>query len=441
MSASSRPRPGNWNPLADSDPVPGDAEEIRHEVKHMKGVASALREQARMLRKITDDDELRGKYAGKLREDSESLEKHLREVASRYERVHVHLSNWANDLDHYQAQADKVLANAQQAQEELDGDTKKKDTGNGKAANISENNADADPLLKYRNQLNRIAGDRDEGANHYAKKIRDEIDDIIEDSYWDDVKGWIHDNVEAIKWTLDMLGWAATIIGVLAPFLAFIPFIGAIVIGISVLIAAARLVMFFAGEASLTEVFVDCIGLMVFGVGVKMLTKLTAANRATKAASQAQRTDRLKAALRANRAVRDDVARTIATTSDDGLKNFGRQTLDRMRKEISQNAGRVTDETPVAPTRLERLGFGDDNARSVIENIRRNSNTFSDGAAAARNSENYYKAAVGAAVTGATADATDKVLGESPVFPDKGFYEPYESFKGDFLKLPEDTHW
>lgn len=115
--------------------------------------------------------------------------------------------------------------------------------------------------------------------------------------------------------------------------------------------------------------------------------------------------------------------------------------MNRMRKEISQNAGRVADETPLRPSHLEQLGFGDAEARSLINGIRRNAETFPDAAAVAERSETYYKVAVGTAVTGATADVADKALGESPVFPGKPFNETYENFKGETGKLPEDTHW
>lgn len=132
MAASSKTRPRDWHPLAESDPVPGDPDEIRDEVKHMTGVATSLREQARMLRGIGDDNELKGKYAEKLRDESGTLEKHLREVAGRYERVHGHLTNWANDLEDFQTQADDVLRKAKQKQDEVDAEKAKKESGDGK---------------------------------------------------------------------------------------------------------------------------------------------------------------------------------------------------------------------------------------------------------------------------------------------------------------------
>ncbi|MEU5596993.1 hypothetical protein [Streptomyces sp. NPDC020298] len=436
MSATSKPRPRDWHPLADSDPVPGDPEEIRDEVKHMVGVAENLREQAKLLRGIKNDNELKGKYATKLRDESEVLEKHLREVAERYEHVHGHLSNWANELEDFQSDADKVLANAKKEQEELEADKAKKKSGDSGAD--AGKGTDEDPLQKYRTQLDRITGDRDERAAHYAGKIGDQLDDVIEDSWWDNVKGWIHDNIDAIKFVLDALGWVATVLGFIA---LFIPGLNVLVIGISIFIAASRFLMYLAGEASLAEVAVDCIGLVTMALGVGMLSKLKVANNAVKAASKAQRLSRLKAAVRANKSAREGIQRVIAETSDDGLRQFGRQTLNRMRREILDNAGRVADEAEVPLSRLERLGLGDSDARALVENIRQNAGTFPNAANAFGRSEAYYRTAVGAATFGTAADFTDKALGESPVFPDKPYYAPYEDGKGELWQLPQDTHW
>lgn len=91
-TAASKRRPVDWQPLCDSDPIPGDPEEIRAEVRHMVSVAQKLRDQARNLKAISEDDKLKGKYVKRLREDSTTLEKHMREVAGRYERVHGHLT-------------------------------------------------------------------------------------------------------------------------------------------------------------------------------------------------------------------------------------------------------------------------------------------------------------------------------------------------------------
>lgn len=438
MAASSKPRPKDWHPIAESDPVPGDPEEIREHVKHMVSVAKSLRDQARRLRGIDNDNELKGKYADQLREESDGLEKHLREVAGRYERVHGHLTNWAADLEGFQTQADGVLREAKKKEEELARKKGEKDAGAETKAGSSDDDDD-DPMKTYRDRLDTIRGDRDERARHHAKKIEEQLNDVIEDSWWDNVKGWIHENVETLKLILDVLSWVATIAGILA---MFIPGLNLLVIALSLIVAATRFVMFLAGEASFAEFLMDCVGLVTMGIGVRMLGKLKIADKVVKTASKAQRVDRLKHAVKVNKAAREEITRVIATTGDDGLREFARQSLNRMRREMLDNAGRVSDDAPVRLSRMERLGLGDDEARAVVENIRRNADTFPESAAGViGKSENYYKVAVGAAVTGTTADTLDKALGESPMMPDKPYWDVYENGKGELWKLPEDTHW
>ncbi|MFJ2906130.1 hypothetical protein [Streptomyces sp. NPDC087212] len=43
MTATSRRRPTDWQPLNESDPVPGDPEEIRAEVRHMVSISVIAR--------------------------------------------------------------------------------------------------------------------------------------------------------------------------------------------------------------------------------------------------------------------------------------------------------------------------------------------------------------------------------------------------------------
>ncbi|MFC7999837.1 hypothetical protein ACFUVQ_27165 [Streptomyces rochei] len=120
MTPTSKRRPVDWQPLCASDPVPGDPEEIRAEVKHMVSVAKKLREQARNLKAISDEQTLKGKYVKKLREESSTLEKHMREVAGRYERVHGHLTTWSNELEDFQTGADKLLRQVKEELEEVE---------------------------------------------------------------------------------------------------------------------------------------------------------------------------------------------------------------------------------------------------------------------------------------------------------------------------------
>ncbi|WP_405647089.1 putative T7SS-secreted protein [Streptomyces sp. NBC_00019] len=274
MSASSTTRPRDWQPLADSDPIPGDPEEIRDEVKHMRNVASSLRDQARDLRAIKDDNELKGKYAAKLREESEGLEKHLREVASRYERVHGHLSNWADDLELHQGEADKILAKAKKEQEEVEAEKKKQASSDGR----DKSPAPDDPFESYRKQLESLKGDRDNRADYYAGKIGDEIDDIIKDSWWEGV-------VDYVKVAIDVLSWAATIIGIVALFITPVGWVAMIATVATGLVMAGHLLLAVTGDGSWMDVAMDAFSLVTMGLGTKALKGLKGVQALTRKAS------------------------------------------------------------------------------------------------------------------------------------------------------------
>ncbi|GAB2876715.1 hypothetical protein GCM10027074_50970 [Streptomyces deserti] len=292
MTTAPKTRPRDWHPLAESDPVPGDPDEIRAEVKRMKGVASSLREQAGLLRGIGDDNELKGKYAGSLRDESEGLEKKLREVAERYEHVHGYLTSWAGELEDFQIQADKVLANAKKAQEEADAGKKKATVdkpGPGEPS-PSPSGTDHDPLSEYRLQLSRITSERDERAAHFAGKIRDELDDVIKDSFWDDAKGWLHDNADVFKKIGDLVGDLSGILGMLAIITMPFPPLGAIFATAAAVTSGIALLSHLAAKAGGADVSWFTIGLealgsipgiTAFAKGVKVADGAVAAARAT----------------------------------------------------------------------------------------------------------------------------------------------------------------
>ncbi|MFI9616060.1 hypothetical protein ACIHCM_31005 [Streptomyces sp. NPDC052023] len=450
MTEHSKSRPRNWDPLAPSDPVPGDPEEIRAEVRHMKSVASSLREQARLLRGISDDNELKGKYAGKLKEEAGGLEKHLREVAGRYERVHGHLTNWANDLEEFQTQADKVLANAKREQEEQDADKAKKGSGGDGTPSSSPSGAGGDPLRDFRVQLDRIKGDRDERARHHAGKIRDQLDDVIEDSTWENFKGLIHDNIKTIKIVLDALGWIATIVGVVA---LFIPGLNALALVLGGVILFARTVLAISGEASWMEVVMDSVGLLTMGIGRAGLSALKGANAATKLTATASRTAGLKAGLGAHKSMMNSLQRAIANTSDEGAKKFYKDLLNFTRKKISDSAGRVTKELPEASPAAKWAHLGEDELAAHYAQFTKNKAAF-PGAAVGNTAKAHigYGLSMGAVYVGAASDATDKIFGQSDawsaastatggVIPDKWSSEGYNEWKENTWKPPVGSSW
>lgn len=295
MTTAPKARPRDWHPLAESDPVPGDPDEIRAEVRHIKGVASSLREQARLLRGIGDDNELKGEYVNALRSESEGLEKKLREVAERYERVHGYLHSWASELEDFQRQADRVLANAKQAQDEADAEKKKaSEKAKPGEPSPSPSGTDHDPLSEYRLQLFRIEAERDERGDHFAGKIRDQLDDAIEDSFWDDVKGWVSDNAELFKMIGDFLGDLSGILGMLAIITMPFPPLGAIFATAAVITSGLALLSHLTAKAggadvSWLSIGLDALGSIpgvgAFAKGVKVADGAVAAARATRLGS------------------------------------------------------------------------------------------------------------------------------------------------------------
>lgn len=115
------------------------------------------------------------------------------------------------------------------------------------------------------NRHNQIEHDRDGAADAAKDQIKDVIDsDGLNDSWWDNVKGWVAENAEFLKTLKDALGWIATglsllsfVFPVLAPFALAA---AALTAGLSLLLAAS-------GEISWLEFGLDALALVTAGVG------------------------------------------------------------------------------------------------------------------------------------------------------------------------------
>ncbi|GAA3496073.1 hypothetical protein GCM10019016_031740 [Streptomyces prasinosporus] len=451
MTPTSKRRPVDWQPLCESDPVPGDPEEIRAEVKHMISVAKKLRDQAKKLKAISDDETLKGKYVKALREESATLERHMREVAGRYERVHGHLTTWSNELEDFQADADKVLHQAKQKQDEIEAEKAKSGSGDKDTPQASPSGTehpDDDPLKSYRTRLSTITGDRDTRASHHAGKIRAEIDDVIEDSTWDNFKGWVHEYADEIKAFIDVLGWVATFAGFLA---LAIPGLNVLVLGIAALTIGLRLLLVASGDASWTDVIFDVVGGLLVVGGLGAAAKLASGAKATVSAAQAARTAGLSRGLRGVKGVLDDTGRMM-TKMPEGP---GRQALgaarNAMRKSISQNVGLVTK----GPLRVSPLStlvhLGDKEMAGMAKMLQANKAAFPAAAgAAADKAYRSYQVGLGVAWTGMGMDVMDKTLGKSDLTSltmeklgtgEKPYNQAYSDWKDNTLKPAPDTHW
>ncbi|MER6677612.1 hypothetical protein [Streptomyces sp. NPDC000983] len=452
MTASSKRRPVDWQPLCDADPVPGDPEEIRDEVTHMVSVVEKLRTQAKNLQSISNEETLKGKYVKRLREESSTLEKHMREVASRYERVHGHLTLWANELEDFQSDADGVLRRAKKKQDDIDAKKSKgTDIGAKDAPAPSTSGTDDDPIQTYRKQLNSITSDRDSRASHYAGEIRDEIDDVIKDSWWEDFKGLVHDNADWIKTVLDGLGWIATIAGIVA---IWIPGLNMLVLGIALLTIVTRSVLVASGDASWTDLAFDIGGLLLMGIGRGGIIMLKNAAKSTSSAAQVVRTGGLKAGLRSHRGMLDDLSKAIANARDAGSRKFFKDLRHFTLKKISSEAGLVAKEPTPVSAASKWLHVGDDEAAGLFGQLRANTKAFPDAVAGGASTlgKAGYAASVFAGYTGMAVDVMDKSLSKSdsvgwlnehaPFFPgDKPYNDDYNTWKESGWMPEPDTHW
>ncbi|MEJ1196808.1 MULTISPECIES: hypothetical protein [unclassified Streptomyces] len=450
MTPTSKRRPVDWQPLCASDPVPGDPEEIRAEVKHMISVAEKLRDQAKNLKAISDDETLKGKYVKTLRDESSTLEKHMREVAGRYERVHGHLTKWSNELEDFQSDADKLLRQAKEKQEEVEADTKKAASEDKDVPQTSPSGTSPadDPIEPYRITLHTLTSNRITRANHYAGKIRDEIDDVIEDSWWDDVKGWAHENANGIKAFIDALGWVATVAGFLA---LAIPGLNFLVLGIAALTIGLRLLLVASGDATWTDVIFDVVGGLLVVGGLGAAAKLASGAKATVGAAQAARTAGLSRGLRGVKGILDDTGRMMTKIP----AGPGRQALgaarNAMRKSISQNVGLVA-KSPLRVSPLSTLvHLGDKEMAGMAKMLQANKAAFPAAAgAAADKAYRSYQVGLGIAWTGMAMDVTDKTLGKSDLTSwtkeqfgtgEKPYNAAYSDWKDNTLKPAPDTHW
>ncbi|WP_245235141.1 hypothetical protein [Streptomyces violaceorubidus] len=451
MTPTSKRRPVDWQPLCEADPVPGEPEEIRAEVKHMISVAKKLRDQAKNLKAISDEETLKGKYVKALRDESSTLEKHMREVASRYERVHGHLAKWSTELEDFQGDADKILRQAKAKQEEVEADKAKESDSEDKdvpQTSPSGTSPIDDPLQSYRTRLHTVTGDRDARANHYAGKIRDEIDDVIEDSWWDDVKGWVHDHADGIKAFIDVLGWVATFAGFLA---LAIPGLNLLVLGIAALTIGLRLLLVASGDATWTDAIFDVVGGLLVVGGLGAAAKLASGAKATVGAAQAARTAGLSRGLRGVKGVMDDMGRLMTKMPEGAGRQIVRVARNDIRKSISQNVGLVAK----GPLRVSPLStllhLGDKEMAGMAKMLAANKAAFPAAAgAAADKAYKSYQVGLGIAWTGMGMDVTDKVLGKSDLTSwtheklgtgEKPYNQGYSDWKDNTLKPAPDTHW
>ncbi|MBY8876690.1 hypothetical protein [Actinacidiphila acidipaludis] len=431
MSGHRRPRPRDWHPLADSDPVPGDPDAILDEVGHMRQVASMLRQEAKDLRMIGRGEGLKGRYADTLRHGADGLEVHLRETAERYERVHGHLTDWATALEGLQSEADRILRNAQAVAEV---DPSVRGQGHDHSA------ADEDPLAGHRTSLAKVAAHRDERAAHFAALIRHEIDDKIKDSSWEWFKEAVDDWSGDIALVVDVMSWTASVIALVAIATTPAGWVAGLAIWLSVGVLTGHLMLAAAGDGSWADIAMDIFGLLTMQVGTLALNQLRNVRTATKVAAQLAAEEQAAAnSARATQAIRDRASSVVnrrgATRAERAKARHDRNIARAANRRAGAEAAAEEAATPMPEsTRWEaaRLG-GEKESMNMHKDILRMRRTYpghSGVQSASVGAEAHMRKFQAMWTASSVVDVGDKFFGSSDLFSKKPTLGAYDHAKG-----------
>lgn len=406
-------RPVDWSPIAESDPTPGDPDSVRHEAKRLSNIAETLARQVKKLRELGDDDNIKGKYAKGLKEESDELAGRFEKTKGRYEKVSGHLKTWATELEHAQGLAKKARDKAQ---------ADEKDEG---------------AVDDARKQLFTATSHYNTHASTARTNILDAIDDAVEDSPWDDLVSWAKEHAEGFKLFLDVLSWVGTALAIAA---LFVPGLNLLVIGIGLLVVGGRILLVKAGKATWMDVAFDAFGLLTMGLGRGAMVGLKAASKSTRAASTVHRVTKLKDGLQATKSLRNQLANRLASTTDEAAKTAIRQEMNALRKGLAGHAGRVADEMPPPSAWSKAAHLGDEELASVRTGIKQNNALFGDGVSQGTKlgGNAAYGVAMASAYAGTAVDWGDKLLGDNDTLnaasdglgiPHKPSWDGYNDFK------------
>ncbi|MBT3167373.1 hypothetical protein HTV80_30395 [Streptomyces sp. Vc74B-19] len=415
-------RPKDWHPLRESDPLPGDPEGIRDQVRHMTKVAKYLRTQAAALHAMAEADNLKGRYAEKLGEEARGLGRRLDEAEDRYREVKGHLSDWADELEDLQKRADSALEDAKEAQHVIDKPAAKAGNGSEPDGGTGDG-ADDDPaverakeeLADARKRLGTAEGDYLERSRHFARKIRSSIDDDMKDSFWNDVKGWIADAEWLETWT-ERLSWLATAAGIVA---MFIPAVGWLALGLTVAVALSHLAMAATGNGSWFDVVMDIGALELARNGLKAAKAIKALQRSSRRTASGVARDGAKTqAAATNAGARRAAARAGRKRGATSRKNRENARARRLRMENrNRTAGRraaddVRDaELPPVNARETVGTIGDAQVSRQMKDLRKWRDTYPDNAALPANADEaqrHLRVLQGSWAVGTAFDVGDK---------------------------------
>ncbi len=446
-----QPRPKNWEPLGQGDPTPGDVAGVRAGMHNMAETGQQIRDQIKRLKAISEDSgALKGKYVDELKNGSDKLKGKLEKTAGRYERVSSQLEKWANQLEDAQVETARALKSAKQAQETIDQLIGEGVTGDAaKKAEESLDPAKSRQLDEARGDLERAKSRYDAAVRGYgedskrvADKIRDIIDDAVEDGVWSWFSNLIERNIDGLKKVLEVIGYIVTALAIVAlviivlaaviampaALVALAPLLLTAGTVLSVVTLAAHSAMALTGNGGWGDVAFDIVGLLTFKMGNAAAKGIKAGAQATKKASRGAAKSQAKAAKDTPRykELKDNFAQAKTKKQKAGALKAMREYEKRNKpKGVSQNAPKPS------AGEVFRAGGSREAAERKAFALREAAKRPGDEATQqAAQSTARYGAANTALFGGGTAlDLGDKAAGSSDLYPDKPNVGPYSDAK------------
>jgi len=454
-------RATQWEPLCGADPTPGVPEEVARAGRHYGAMAEEIDGQVQRLKDIVSGT-LQGGYVQTLTSAAEGLKDDLARTSGRYREVGGTLQQWAPQLNDFQDEAERLRQQAVTAAGDMSDNhevvtVRPPDAPPPTDGQVAEANARQGRYDDARGDLRRAQGRlldltdrRDAAAAKVAADIRQESDDGLANSAWDDFQGWMdrhHEMVSGVAKVLGVIAMAACVVALFVP--------GLNVLAVAALVASAgsligHTALATTGHGSWADVGVDVFAVATMGAGrflgpgVKVLGRefggaLGRLTAETKAAGAMARGNAARSPVQAR--INVDVARAqerlLGGVSRRVERSVGRevQTIRAQGVAESQNAFDVAETAYLAreapTTVLDRLvlGGGDPEIAAFRAQARDAASGFSPssrvGLAAAETSAPYARA------VGFTGTST--ASGGWGTYTDYVEVKWYEDWKGRFV--------
>jgi len=284
-----RPSGEAWVPLGlDSDPVPGDPDQISEQVQHLQSVAATLEAQISKLNQVANTTSEVGQHADKIKSTASGQVGQLQTLQTRYTSVSSSLSAWAPELAQAQAMSLRALNDAESAYSTLkntpppsgSGFSVSADGSVSVAAGTTLTSAQQDDIASYQRTVSRASGQlsaaqsllnqaislRDSQGSYYASKINNQSNDGLRD-HW----SW----GEFFTVVCDVLEIIAAVAAIAAIFLTG-P-LAAIFLAVALWTTAAALLgrtgLALFDHAGWLPVILDAVSLLTLGLGSGLLGK------------------------------------------------------------------------------------------------------------------------------------------------------------------------